>query len=192
MAFLQISLQAHRLTSLLSNNNFLLQKVSKMKKILYTAIIVLSTSFAQAQTKDRQVVASGGAFATTPTAIVSYTVGETAIQFLSASGASLSQGFQQASNAGTSIEGVKSLDAVVSTYPNPFVSFIEIKTDKMLSDAAFQLADATGKMIQITPAEIVKGKHWRIEIATLATGNYWLNITAEGKQGAYALTHIAP
>jgi hypothetical protein len=163
-----------------------------MKKILYIAMAVLSTSFAQAQTKDRQVVASGGAFVTTPTAIVSYTVGETAIQFLSASGASLSQGFQQASNAGASIEGVQSLDAVVSTYPNPFVSFIEIKTDKILSGAAFQLADAMGKMIQITPAEIVKGKHWRIEIATIATGNYLLNIVAEGKQGSFLVTHVAP
>ena len=84
------------------------------------------------------------------------------------------------------------IGTVTYTHLDVYKRQIEIKTDKMLSDAAFQLADATGKMIRITPAEIVKGKHWRIEIATLATGNYWLNITAEGKQGAYALTHIAP
>lgn len=161
-----------------------------MKKIFFCAIAVLSASFAQAQSKDRDVIASAGGFVTTPTAIVSYTVGEMAVQYLSASGASLSQGFQQASNAGVSIDGFKNLDVMVSAFPNPFVNFVEIKTDKMLKGATFQLADVTGKMIPITPTEIAPGKHWRIDVIHLATGNYWLSITAEGQQGTYALTHI--
>ncbi|MFA6150631.1 MAG: hypothetical protein WC716_04865 [Chitinophagaceae bacterium] len=163
-----------------------------MKKIFFCAIAMLNAFFAQAQSKDRDVIAGSGGFVTTPIAIVSYTLGETAIDYLSASGAIASQGFQQASNTGASIYSVKNMDAAVSTYPNPFLHFVEIKTDKMLNEPVFQLADATGKMIQITPVEMVKGKHWRIEIPNIATGNYWLNIIAEDKKGTYILMHIAP
>lgn len=162
-----------------------------MKNILFLALLIFTASSVNAQSKDRQVISSGGTFVSTPTAIVSYTVGETAIQYLSAPGASLSQGFQQASNAGASIEGFKNLDAVVSTFPNPFVNFIEIKSDKMLVNPSFQLVDATGKTIQTQPIEMTIGKHWRINVAQIASGNYWLSIIAEDKQGTYTLTHIS-
>lgn len=162
-----------------------------MKKILFAAIAVWSTSYAQAQTKDRQVIASGGAFVTTPTVQLSFTVGETAIQYLSASSASASQGFQQASNAGASIGNVNHIDAQVSTYPNPFVSFIEVKSDNLLNGTGFQLTDASGKNTPILVTEIAPGKHWRIDVPQLAQGNYWLSISAEGKQGNFALTHLA-
>ena len=162
-----------------------------MKNLLFIALAIFSASMANAQSKDRQVIANAGGYITTPTAIVSYTLGETAINYLSNPGASLSQGFQQASNAGASIEGFKNLDAVVSTFPNPFVDFVEIKTDKMLDGASFRLVDAMGKTIQISPSEISKGKHWRIDIASLASGNYLLSIIAKGKQGTYTLTHIS-
>ncbi len=163
-----------------------------MKKIFFVAMAMLSAAIAQAQTKDRDVIASSGRFVSTPTVQVSYTVGETAIQYLSATGASLSQGFQQTNNVGSSIVGVKSLDAVVSTYPNPFVNFIEIKTDIMLNDPVFRLVDANGKSIQISKTEIENGKHWRIDIDALAAGSYWLSIYSEGKQSSYLLTHTAP
>lgn len=161
-----------------------------MKKIFYIAMAVLITSFAQAQTKDRQVVASGGAFVTTPTVQVSFTVGQTAIQYLSASGASLSQGFQQANNAGSSIGNVNHIDAQVSTYPNPFVNFIEVKSDQLLHNATFQLIDANGKSISISSVEMQADKYWRIQMGEIASGNYWLTIAAEGNQSTYPLTHI--
>lgn len=163
-----------------------------MKRIFFYAIAMLNAFFAQAQSKGRDIIAASGGFVTTPTAIVSYTLGETAIDYLSASGAIASQGFQQTSNTGSSIYGVKSLDAAVSTYPNPFVHFVEIKSDKMLNEPVFQIADAKGKMIQIAPVEIVKGKHWRIEVANIAAGNYWLNIIAGDKKGTYVLMQNAP
>lgn len=162
-----------------------------MKKILFAAIAVWSTSYAQAQTKDRQVIASGGAFVTSPTVQVSFTLGETAIQYLSASGAIASQGFQQAKNVGASIGNVKHIDAQVSTYPNPFVSFIEVKSEQLLHNATFQLIDVHGKSIPISSVVMQADKHWRIEVGEIASGNYWLSISAEGKQGNYALTQLA-
>lgn len=162
-----------------------------MKNILFLALLIFAASSVNAQSKDRQVISSGGTFVNTPTAIVSYTVGEIAIQYLTAAGASLSQGFQQANNWGTSIKTANSIEATISTYPNPFVNFIEIKSDKMLVNPSFQLVDATGKTIQTQPIEMTIGKHWRINVAQIASGNYWLSIIAEDKQGTYSLTHFS-
>lgn len=152
---------------------------------------VLSTSFAQAQSKDRQVIASGGGFVTKPTVQVSFTVGEMAIQYLSASGASLCQGFQQANNAAASIGNINHIDAQVSVYPNPFINFIEVRSDKMLHNATFQLIDANGKTISISSIEMQVGKYWRIQLSEIASGNYWLTIATEGNQSTYSLTHLS-
>lgn len=163
-----------------------------MKHILLITLGIFGLSFAQAQSIDRQVIAVGGGFTTTPTAQVSYTVGETAIQYLSVSGASLSQGFQQAGTTTTAIGKVRRVDAQLNIYPNPFVQYIEVKSDKILNGVAFRLIDASGKQIPIAGKEMQAGKHWRIQLDHIATGNYWLTITAGANQSTYPLTHTAP
>lgn len=162
-----------------------------MKKIAFISFCFLGINNAQAQTKDRQVVANGGGFVSTPTVQVSFTVGETVTKYLSASGASLCQGFQQANNAGASIWNANRIDAQVSTYPNPFVNFIEVRSDKLLHNPTFQLIDANGKSILISIVEMQAGKYWRIQMDEIASGNYWLSIATEGNQSTYALTHLS-
>jgi len=163
-----------------------------MKTIIFCIVAICSIAGAQAQSKDRDVIASTGGYVTTPSVQVSFTLGETAIQFLNASGASISQGFQQPNNVGAASVASPNLDAVITTYPNPFVSFLDIKTDRSLENPSLQLTDATGKTIPTNPTNVIPGKHWRIQIGALPTGNYWLTIRAGGKLGCFLLTHIAP
>lgn len=161
-----------------------------MKKILLITSCFCSLMAAQAQSIDRQVVASGGRFAGTGAASISYTVGETAIQYLSASGASVSQGFQQSSSNSTGIKTIHPIDAAISTYPNPFVRFIDVKSDKTLSAAAFQLIDINGKTVPVTSTELQAGKYWRIQMGELSAGNYWLKITSGNSSSSFPLTHL--
>jgi hypothetical protein len=162
-----------------------------MKHALLILAGILWVSAVQAQSKDRDVVASGGVYATNSMAQLSFTIGETAIQYLSASGASLSQGFQQGNSAGTAIHNINGIDATIHPFPNPFASAIEIKSDKILADIAFQLIDVYGKIIPMKSVEERSGKYWRLQTNELPPGNYWLNITAGGKQSRFPLTHLA-
>lgn len=151
---------------------------------------MLIVSTGQAQSIDRHVIASGGSFITTGTASISFTIGETAIQYLSASGASLSQGFQQSNSNSTGIHTIHPIDAAISTYPNPFVRFIEVKSDKALDNATFRLVDIDGKAIPVASYEIQSGKYWRIQMGELASGNYWLTITSGSNRSSFQVVHL--
>ena len=164
----------------------------KMKNILLIVLCISCFATVQAQGIDRQVLASGGSFASAGGASISFTVGETAIQYLSASGASISQGFQQAGSSSTGIHSIFPIDATISAFPNPFVRFIDVKSDKMLVDATFQLVDVTGKAIPIHIMELQPGKYWRLQLSEISTGNYQLAIKSGGCQSSFPLTRLAP
>jgi hypothetical protein len=160
-----------------------------MKKTLLIACCVRCITIAQAQSIDRQVVANGGSFASNSSASVSYTVGEMAIQYVSASSASLSQGFQQTGGNNTDIHTIQPIDATISTYPNPFIHFVAIKSDRMLASAAFKLVDVNGKSIPVQVVETQQSQAWQIQTGDLAAGNYWLTITSGIYQSNFSLTH---
>ncbi len=162
-----------------------------MKKTVLIIVAVCSASIVQAQSKDREVVASGGGYSTTTGAQVSFTIGESVIQYHAQPAASLSQGFQQPDNNATSVFHVRGMAVKVSVYPNPFVSAIDITSEKKLNNVIFRLTDVSGKLIPIVSKEMRPGTHWRIQPEDVAAGNYWLTIDAEGKQNTYPLTHIA-
>jgi len=163
-----------------------------MKNIFFCAIAILNVALAQAQSKDRDVIASTGGYVSTPTVQMSFTIGETATQYLSSAGTSISQGFQQSNENTTGIRNLNKVNATLNVYPNPFIENIEVKSDKKLSHPSFSMIDATGRSIQITSTEIENGKRWRIAIGNVAVGNYWLTITSEGYVNTIALTHTTP
>jgi hypothetical protein len=165
--------------------------MSDMKKIVSVIVSVMCAIFADAQTKDRDVVASGGGYATTSGAQVSFTVGESVIQYHAQPGASLSQGFQQPNSSTTSVLNVMGSDVTLNVYPNPFIRTIEVNSEKQLKGASFRLTDVSGKEIKMVAREQHAGTRWRIALDNIAAGNYWLTIEAQGKQVIHPLTHIA-
>lgn len=163
-----------------------------MKKLFLISLTVMGAAATKGQSIDRTVIACTGGYATTASAQLSYTVGEVAIQYLSVSGGpSVSQGFQQSSNGSTSIQSLGELNVKLSAFPNPFANIIEVKTDKSLDGVSFRLCDAMGKMISVQTTEMNKGKHWKIETGTLASGTYWLTVATSTQQSSYSLMHFA-
>jgi len=161
-----------------------------MKNIFFIAWLIYVSLSAQAQNIDRQVLAGNGGYVITGTAQLSFTLGETAIQYLSTSGVSLSQGFQQTNNSSASINPSSSIHAQISTYPNPFMSFIEVKCDQILDDATLYMMDVSGKAIPFSSIETVPGKQWHVEIGEIPAGNYWITISSGDKQSSFSLIHI--
>lgn len=163
-----------------------------MKKLFLIALGVAGSFLAQAQRIDRQVIASSGGIGASSGVQVSFTIGETAIQYLSASGVSLSQGFQQSENHFTGIRNINRIDAQVSIYPNPFIQYIEVKSDIKLNKPNFSMTDVTGRNVQISSEEIENGKHWRVQISNVDAGYYWLTVAAEDYVQTIPLSHITP
>jgi hypothetical protein len=163
-----------------------------MKIIFLTAMGIIGYSLTMAQGIDRHVIASGGGTVATPSAQVSFTIGETAIQYLSASGASLSQGFQQNWENSTGIRDINRIDATLRIFPNPFMDFVTIKSNKRLTGTIFRLTNAIGKTIPLSAKEIQQGIHWRISTGHLTVGSYWLTIVSEGYQRTFSLSHVSP
>jgi|GEM_PF-4728259 len=161
-----------------------------MKNIFFIAWLIYVSLSTQAQNIDRQIVSGSGGYVITGTAQLSFTLGEMAIHYLSTSGLNLSQGFQQTNNSNASISTSSDINVQVSTYPNPFIGFIEVKCDQILDDATFHIVDAGGKKIQVSPKEIETGKQWHIEMGELPAGNYWMTIGSGDKQSSFSLIHI--
>lgn len=161
-----------------------------MKNIFSILAVLFITNIGQAQIIDRQVVASGGSYTANGNAQVSFTIGETAIQYLAASGASLSQGFQQGNSTSSSIHSITQIDAKIMIYPNPFINFIEVKSDNFLSKPTFKLVDIAGKTIPIASTELLNGKHWRLQLNNRNEGNYALIITSGNLQSSFPLTKL--
>lgn len=152
----------------------------------------MSNYIGRAQSIDRQVLAGGGGQANTATIQLNFTIGETAIQYLSTSGISLSQGFQQTAGNTTGMRNTNKTGAQLSIYPNPFVQYIAVRSDKKLSGPTFILTDEAGRNIAVSSKELEKGVHWRIEVRNIAAGHYWLKIKAKDYENTIPILHTAP
>src|SRR5947209_5264014 len=92
-----------------------------MKNILvitFTFLLLAATT--KAQKLERSVVANGGDFFSNSSSSLSWTLGETAVAFLTgSSGNTLSEGFQQAYSTVTSVPEIKQDEIAVFAFPNP-------------------------------------------------------------------------
>ena len=161
-----------------------------MKKInlVMASILLISSGFAQ--DIDRQVVANAGGFTTTSTVQLSYTLGETVIEYLSTPEAILSQGFQQENAETVSLQDLEGTEFQLIAYPNPFINSIEIKSEQLIDDANFELTDVNGKIVPIHLQEIAGGSHWKIVLLNPSMGNYFLTISAFGQHEIIQLSSM--
>lgn len=153
-----------------------------MKKINLAIASILLINSVNAQDIDRQVVANSGGFTTTSTVQLSYTLGETVIEYSSTPEAILSQGFQQENAETVSLHDLEGTEFQLIAYPNPFINSIEIKSEQLIDDVNFELTDVNGKIVPIHLQEIASGSHWKIVLLNPSMGNYFLTISAFGQQ----------
>lgn len=156
-----------------------------MKNMVVPVLLLLCVHFSNAQSIERQVIASGGDYAMVDGLSLSFTIGELAILPLETSSLLLSQGFQQGELAiSTSIQNPSKLQFLV--YPNPTKGWVHISlTEKVKTSLKISILDGQGQLCrqQITSND-VEG----LNLTQLPTGSYFILIeNAQGKRGVTSI-----
>jgi len=131
----------------------------KNRIIVFTLFAISFSSFGQKLTPT--VVSSGGSYFSAGGYTLSATIGEIAVTTLKSGSLTLTQGFQQPYDIGTSIKET-GLDWSITAYPNPVSEFLNIRfdlTDPI--DLNVEIVDISGRkhlireLYYVTPGEIV-------------------------------------
>lgn len=154
-----------------------------MKKLFLITIAALP-GLLFAQTAERQVIGSAGAYTTATNGLqASSTVGETATATGTSSSLVLTQGFQQPGNTSVGIEDVE-LGFAMKAYPNPVSDAVtldfNVEKEQQLSIAVF---DGQGRQVLPTQQLHVSGNMLHaVKMAGVAPGNYFIRLqNADGK-----------
>lgn len=145
-----------------------------MRTILLVIMILGFTSLNNAQTIEKSSIDSGGASALFGGIEILYTLGEVNVQELNAGGIYVSEGFvNDAFEEGLSVAQNDPLEHQVSVYPNPVSEVIYVKSNFEFETA--ELYDTLGKIYINTTTTS------KINVGALATGVYFLKLSAKGK-----------
>ncbi len=154
-------------------------------KTIATIFILICPLMALAQSIERDVVASGGAYQSSANMSLSYTVGEPVIETKSTSSLVLTQGFQQTQLMPVGIE-VPDKNLSISAYPNPTANqvVLELETAKE-KEVSVQVFDVQGKALKApVTKEVLQGeRRFTIDLSDYAAGTYMLGLTdTKGKR----------
>lgn len=148
-----------------------------MKKQLIF-LFLICTAAVQAQSLDRQVVASAGGYQENATLSLSYTLGELAVQTLTAGNLILTQGFQQPLGIGTFSPEQLYPDWQVKTWPNPVAGdlYLEISTD-VRTAVILETFDLSGRLYLARRLETpLQSDPYTLDLSNLEKGIYILKI----------------
>ena len=110
----------------------------------FLPLILLSPSLAMAQ----QVLAGGGGHHANTNSAITYTIGEPVIATVSATGNTLTQGFNQPwADITTVVEEPASAVMDITVYPNPVRHTLHIDTNGDARADHFTLHDASGRIV---------------------------------------------
>jgi len=141
-----------------------------MKQLLQMFLFMLCCITGYSQ----QVVSSAGATSQTSSGGISYTIGEAITETHTASGKTLTQGFQQTKLVITAIHETKDLGYTLTAYPNPANDFVKLSvSDSKVNGLRYVLYDLNGKIIsskQLDNTEMV------IPFSDAASASYILKV----------------
>ena len=151
------------------------------KKILNTLplLLVPILSFSQV-TKEREVIGSAGNHSSTATMEVSWTVGETAVNYSENPTLVVSEGFQQADQGAAGLEET-TFSGEISVYPNPTSDalYFEIQTDQEL-ELMGGLYDESGRIVlEISQFFVDDNYKGKLDLKHLAPGKLILQFSTE-------------
>lgn len=121
-----------------------------MKHVLHVYLLMVFWLPGHAQ----EVVATAGAASQSASGGISYTIGEIVTETFTASGTTLTQGFQQTRLVITAINEFAGLGFTIEAYPNPVTDYVKLvlRTDKV-KDFRYVLYDLHGKVIDFKKIE---------------------------------------
>lgn len=104
---------------------------------------------------------------------VSFTIGEPIIETFSSSNLQLTQGYQQGVIFTAAINEFND-DLVISAYPNPTFSELNMELNNWANDCAYTLIDESGRII--FEGNLSPSSKNTLHLQQLASGFYYLNI----------------
>ncbi len=156
---------------------------------------LLCGSAALAQQTETEVIANAGeSYKTASDMILSWTIGEMAIETYSDGNIIMAQGFHQPKVKVTAMTEVAGFKNDISLYPNPAVEYINIRlSDKFsresLVNVTAELRDITGKLVFKSE---FSGSSYSIDLQQIANGSYILQLTSaqEKSLGSYKIEKL--
>lgn len=139
---------------------------------------------AMAQTKvERQVIGSTGA-SSSGSLHVTYTVGESVINTLTAPGLILTQGFQQPTAIITGIALPDGIAWEVKHYPNPVVNTLHVEIGgDVQGSILLHVLDVQGRTVHFETIEKFTPQYLhRLQVDAWPAGTYFLNLSSESGQ----------
>ncbi|MFI5196804.1 MAG: T9SS type A sorting domain-containing protein, partial [Chitinophagales bacterium] len=137
----------------------------------------------QAQTLERQVIGSAGAYQTAAWGSLSTTAGENVINTFTTSSFILTQGFQQPMIGDLIVYDVPSNNMSVKVYPNPAgdVINVEINTDNANKHYSVTLVDLPGQLLKLPYRDLSSGMNTSLtfDLRPIAAGPYLILISDE-------------
>ncbi len=151
----------------------------KVKILLSLLVCLMAAAATQGQTLSNKVVASGGNFSSASWGSLSSTLGEPVITTATATGLSLTQGFQQPGNASVGITANKMPVITSSLYPNPAgnTAWLEIT----LPDAGavtYHIFDMNGKdlMSGTITCDAMHTSMQKLNLSSFSNGMYMVTL----------------
>jgi hypothetical protein len=148
-----------------------------MKKTGLIIFLVAISVYSFGQQLTPTVISSGGKFHSAGGYTLSATIGEIAVTTLTSATLTLTQGFQQPYDIGTSIRET-GLDWSITPYPNPVSDYLNIRFDlEQPIDLNVEIMDISGRkhlireLYYVTPGEIVT-----FDMARFVKGVYMVRI----------------
>ena len=150
-----------------------------MKRVILFILVIITSISVNAQDISSSVVASAGGSAETSNFIVSWTLGEVAIETLESSSITLTQGFQQGYFEITSIDESITGNITLKVYPNPAAEFIWVAMETVdIKVATIEIFDIDGKRVYNQKWHLIDGEK-QILLNGFSASQYILRVSDE-------------
>ncbi|GIV32717.1 MAG: hypothetical protein KatS3mg031_0252 [Chitinophagales bacterium] len=138
-------------------------------------LCILHATESKAQTIERDVIATGGDYFTSPVINVSWTLGEPVTETVTNYDLTLTQGFQQGDLFKvTAIKEPLAERFDISVYPNPTTDILNISMQNPLEEPVHVcIYSMQGEKVF---SEKTQGNHFRIDLSALSTASYLLSL----------------
>ena len=151
-----------------------------MKRIsLYVTVCLCLLAHSQAQSTDREVVATGGTTYQNSQISMSWTLGELAISPFENNNITVSEGFHQVDQEGVPIDDLLSVFGQIKVFPNPTTHSLQVEREYGSKTLYARLTDINGKVIL---RRDIHGLAANIDLSWLAGGLYILRLSDGSKR----------
>lgn len=150
-----------------------------MKKIIF-GIFLLGFIRTGAQSLDRDVLASAGAYSQASGLTLSYTIGEVAVSTLTGASSIMTQGFQQPDGLFVGIVDPLSGHVTWSAYPNPVSEILKLEIGSSTNDELIiSCNDLLGRtVLPLQYLDVIRGEtsHVEMDVRHLTPAMYFVRI----------------